>query len=192
MKRLSLCLAIVSAFAVAAPAGVGRAGCLPSPTGDVGDPNILCSYLALPQTACRTVETSLLTNPTVPVPAKDLLRTAAVCAKVPNGARAGGMDANIFNLGSSTIVPNDSVDVGITRSIYVHNLDSQIHSFTEEGCLDTVAATPCRFNKILQVGAWGLFANTVVVSSGAFDVEDVVRFRCRFQAGYSGTFEVTA
>lgn len=185
MRRIGLLIALTASIGMAVPA-VSVAGCMPATQLEP-----LCNYLAIPQSTCRGVEASVLSNPQVPQAAKQVIETAAVCAKVPNGLKSSGQDGNIVNLGQSTILPNESVDVGLNRSLFVHNLDSDYHTFTDTQCTDSDSATPCRFDKLMPVGSWGLFAGTIQISKALFKVGDEITFKCKRYAGYTGTLEIT-
>jgi extradiol dioxygenase family protein len=94
----------------------------------------------------------------------------------------------------STLVAPTAGDVGLARSIFVHNFDtSNAHTFTstDAACYDNNAATVCRFDAVLPVGSWGLFAKTVQITASKFTVGTTYSFKCRFHAGEGGTFTVT-
>lgn len=177
MKRSLFAFALLAlSFGAQAPVEA----CVPN------DPTqgFFCNYLKIPQSACFNA----LTTPGMPQPVKD----AKPCEKVPAGAQVAGQDLNIANAGS--VVAPDVGSVGIGRNIFAHNLDfSNVHTFTstDAACFDNNAGTSCRFDKVLAIGDWGLFAETVQITSSKFTVGSTYGFRCRFHAGEEGSFTVT-
>lgn len=197
MKRLSiqmpaLVLSAATLVAVIAPVGAVQASCTPVSTGDLPAPNP-CQYVAIPQTVCRSAVYTVTTNPgyaVLPAQVRSVVSNAGLCEKVPTGAQVTGQDGQVFQSGNSLVVPT-SMNVGIKRKIYVHNLDGKTHTFSSgPGCRPNDPA-PCLFNVTVPDGSFGQFAKTVLMDSAKFTVDKTYSFMCLNFAGMTGTFTVT-